>query len=62
MIAQAITLGNNAGARLQADIAVLPPPDTAAAVRRAATDFIEHAIGKMVPVAALLMVAMPKQE
>ena len=62
LIAQAITLGNNAGARLQADIAVLPPPDTAAAVRRAATDFIEHAIGKMVPVAALLMTVMPKQE
>ena len=41
---------------------VLPPPDTADEVRHAATDFIENAIGKMVPVAALLMVAMPKQE
>ncbi|MCX7159934.1 MAG: hypothetical protein NT176_12580, partial [Proteobacteria bacterium] len=62
LIAQAITLGNNAGARLQADIAVLPPPDSAGEVRRAATDFIEHAIGKMVPVAALLMAVMPKQD
>ena len=62
MAAQAIDLGERAGARLQAGMTVLPPPDTADEIRRAATDFIEHAIGKMVPVAALLMVAMPKQE
>ncbi len=62
LIAQAITLGESAGARLQAGMTVLPPPDTADEVRHAATDFIENAIGKMVPVAALLMVAMPKQE
>ena len=62
MIAQAISLGDSAGARLQASMAVLPPPDSAGEVRRAATDFIEHAIGKMVPVAALLMAVMPKQD
>lgn len=62
MAAQAIDLGERAGARLQAGMTVLPPPDTADEIRRAATDFIGHAIGKMVPVAALLMVAMPKQE
>ncbi|MBS0335462.1 MAG: hypothetical protein JSS40_01315 [Proteobacteria bacterium] len=58
LIAQAISLGDSAGARLQAGMAVLPPPDTADKVRRAATDFIEHAIGKMVPIAALLMQAL----
>ncbi len=62
MNAQAISLGDSAGARLQASMAVLPLPDSADEVRRAATDFIEHAIGKMVPVAALLMAVMPKQE
>ena len=62
MAAQAIDLGERAGARLQAGMTVLPPPDTADEIRRAATDFIGHAIGKMVPVAALLMAVMPKQE
>ena len=62
MAAQAIDLGERAGARLQAGMTVLPPPDTTDEIRRAATDFIEHAIGKMVPVAALLMAVMPKQE
>lgn len=62
MAAQAIDLGERAGARLQAGMTVLPPPDTTDEIRRAATDFIGHAIGKMVPVAALLMAVMPKQE
>ncbi len=62
MIAQAISLGDSAGARLQADLAILPPPSTVDQVRRAATAFIEHAIGKMVPVAALLVAGISKQE
>ena len=61
LIAQAIALGNSAGARLQAGIANPPPPDATNEVRRAATDFIEHAIGRMVPVAALLLAAIPKR-
>jgi len=62
MIAQAITLGDNAGARLQAGMTVLPPPGTSAELRHAATDFIHNAIGKMVPVAALLMAAISTRE
>ena len=60
MIDQVITLGQSAGARLQAGMTILPPPDTAAEVRRAAVDFIDHAISKMVPIAALLIASMPK--
>ena len=60
MIDQVITLGESAGARLQAGMTILPPPDTAAEIRRAAVDFIQHAISKMVPIAALLMAGMPK--
>ena len=59
MIGQAVALGENAGARLQAGMMNLPPPDSAAEVRRAAVDFIEHAIGRMVPVAAMLLACMP---
>jgi hypothetical protein len=62
LIAQAITRGENAGARLQAAMTDLPPPGTAAQLRHAATDFIHNAIGKMVPVAALLMAAISRQE
>ncbi len=60
MIGQAVALGENAGARLQAGMMNLPPPDSAAEVRRAAADFIEHAIGRMVPVASILLAGMPK--
>lgn len=62
LIAQAITLGDNAGARLQAAMTDLPPLGTAAQLRHAATDFIHNAIGKMVPVAALLMAAISTRE
>lgn len=55
LIAQAIVLGDSAGARLQAGMAILPPPDTKTELRRAAADFIQNAIGKMVPIAGLLM-------
>ena len=60
MIGQVIALGDSAGARLQAGLTKLPPPDSATEVRRAAADFIQHAISKMVPVGALLMASMPK--
>jgi hypothetical protein len=60
-IAQAIALGDRAGARLQAGMTMLPPPDSVARIRGAAADFIEHAIGKMVPVAGLLLACMPGQ-
>ena len=60
MIRQVITLGERAGARLQAGLAVLPAPDTANEIRGAAVDFIQHAISKMVPIAALLIASMPK--
>lgn len=58
---QVIALGERAGARLHAGTAVLPPPDTADEVRRAAADFLQNAIGKMVPIAALLMASLPQQ-
>ncbi len=60
MIVQAIALGVSAGARLQTGIKLLPPPDDVMAIRAAAVNFIEHAIGKMVPVVVLLMSSMPK--
>ncbi len=60
MIGEVIALGESSGARLQAGMTILVPPDSAAEVRRAATDFIQHAISKMVPIAALLMASMPR--
>ena len=60
MVGQVIALGESAGARLQAGMTELPPPDSVTEVRRAAADFIQHAISKMVPVAALLSASMPK--
>ena len=60
LIGEAGALGDSAGARLQAGMMNLPPPDSAAEVRRAAADFIEHAIGKMVAVAPVLLAGMPK--
>ena len=60
-ISQGIALGDRAGARLQAGMTMLPPPDSVAGIRPAAIDFIQHAIGKMVPVAGLLLACMPKQ-
>jgi len=60
LIQRAIALGEAAGARLQAEVTVLPPPETVAAIRGAVADFIQHAIGKMVPIAALFMASMPK--
>lgn len=60
LIGQAVKLGESAGARLQADLRTLPSPETVAQIRRAALDFIQHAISKMVPIAALLMASMPK--
>ena len=60
LIQQAIALGDAAGARLQAGATLLPPPATVAEVRGAVADFIRHAIGKMVPIAALLLASMPK--
>lgn len=62
MIGQVVALADAAGARLQPGIAPLQPPGTVADIRRAAADFILHAIGKMVPVAALLMASMPQQK
>ncbi len=59
MIRATVSLGGAAGARLQPELEELPLPATADAVRSAATDFIEHAIGRMVPVAALLIAVMP---
>ncbi len=60
MIGEAGALGDSAGARLQAGTMNLPPPGSAAEVRRATADFIEHAIGRMVPVASILLAGMPK--
>ena len=60
MIRQTVALGENAGAHLQAGMMNLPPPDSVAEVRRAAADFIAHAIGRMVPVASILLAGMPK--
>ncbi|MSP96340.1 MAG: hypothetical protein EXR29_03755 [Betaproteobacteria bacterium] len=60
LIGQTVTLGERAGARLQAALPNLPSPETVPEIRRAAADFIQHAIGKMVPIAALLMASMPK--
>ena len=62
MIGQVITLGESAGTRLQAGVTLLPLPDSAAEVRGAAIDFIRNAISRMVPIAALLLASMPKQE
>jgi hypothetical protein len=61
MIGQALQLGDTAGARLQAGMADLRSPGSAVEVRRAATDFMQHAISKMVPVAALLQQCLPDQ-
>lgn len=55
LIGQAIALGEAAGARLQAGVAILQLPDTGTEIRGAVIDFIRHAIGKMVPIAALLL-------
>jgi len=60
MIRQAITLGEGAGARLQSGLTELPPPETANEIRRAAVDFVQNAISKMVPIATLLIASMPK--
>ena len=38
------------------------PPDSQAEIRGATAKFIEQAIGRMVPIGALLMTSMPKQE
>jgi hypothetical protein len=60
LIATTCSLADAAGARLQPDMMMLPLPGSAAAVRLASADFIEHAIGRMVPVAALLIAVMPE--
>lgn len=60
LVEQAIALGEAAGIRLQAGTTNLPPPETVAQIRSAVADFVQHAIGKMVPIAALLMASMPK--
>lgn len=59
LIGETIALADAAGARLQSGMAERTPPASAAAVRLAANDFIQNAIGKMVPVAALLIAVMP---
>lgn len=59
LIERTIALGAQAGARLQAGVPALPAPDSASEVRRAADDFLHNAIGRMVPVALLLLAVLP---
>lgn len=61
MMQQAINLGESAGTRLQAGITVLPPPATLGEIRHAIADFLQHAIGRMVPIVPVLMASMPKE-
>lgn len=59
LIGETLALADAAGARLQSGMADIPAPASAVAVRAAADDFIHNAIGKMVPVAGLLIAVMP---